>query len=131
MTGKALRRRLNNNLLHSGAELAAEQVIVLAHLGHQEGFSQQAIAEILNIDKASTTRIIDALEKKALLKRVPDKTDRRQNMIRMTEKGKKRIIDLQPVVLAMQEEALRGINPADVQKCTDVLWQVWQNLAEE
>ena len=131
MTGKALRQRLNRNLALGGHELTAEQAIVLANLWHREGLCQQEIAEITNRDKTSTTRLIDALEEQKLAVRVPDKTDRRQNMIYLTNEGKERCEKLKQVAETTQNEALRGIDNEHVRICKDVLWKVWRNLSEE
>lgn len=73
----------------NGFDITPEQFLVLDTLWDDGVQSQQEIADKLKKDKNSVTKLIDALEKKNLVKRTAFKQDRRQNLIHVTEAGNK------------------------------------------
>src|SRR5215510_5974637 len=91
ITGKAstaIARRLQKNFKQKGIDITIEQWSVLYHLWKQDGLSQQELCNATFRDKPSITRLIDNLEKQKLVKRVASKTDRRINLVCLTEAGK-------------------------------------------
>ncbi len=129
-TAKCIRDRLRHALIEAGHELSTEQAIVLINLWHHDGSNQQMISYFLGRDKASTTRWLDVLEKRNLVLRVTSKEDRRQNMIYATNEGKKLCEELLVVFQKVHEVALEGIDPKEVEVCTDVLGRVRENMAK-
>ncbi|MFH1700266.1 MAG: MarR family transcriptional regulator [Candidatus Zixiibacteriota bacterium] len=130
MTRKSLRNRLQKILSERGYDVTAEQLIVICNLWDREGMNQRQISEILDNNKTSTVRMIDGLEKRNLAVRVPDKTDRRQNMIYLTHEGKSLCPKLMKVVDQMHEEALKGISKNRLMACKEVLEIIMNNLAK-
>lgn len=133
MTFKAARRRANQRLTEEGIGLNLEHAILLMNLLYREGMSQQQITDMFvdEGDKTRTTRIIDVLEKHGLAVRVPDKRDRRQNMIYLTNEGKARCQDVEAIIDAVHKEAQKGIEAKNLKICKDVLRQVYENLTGE
>lgn len=128
LTARAFKKRLNENLTDSGTDMTADQFITLMNLRLQDGLRQNAVTDLLGCDKTKTTRIIDSLQLKQLVKRIQDDTDRRQRMIHLTAKGKETCRMLESVGWATQEEALRGIPENQRKTCREVLNQVLINL---
>jgi len=67
--------------------LSANEWSVLKTIYFGYAKTPSTIARYLNIQKASTTRIIDALEKKKMINRVYMDTDRRSINVTITKKG--------------------------------------------
>ena len=65
------------------------QVPFLMALYRRDGVRQEALTELQNVDKATTTRAINRLESKGYVVREVDETDRRAYRIYLTEKAKK------------------------------------------
>ena len=130
MAGKALRKRLDRNLANSGFDLTAPQMILLKHIDLEEGVNQQKLTEHMFLDKTTVTRFIDNLEAKGLVVRVPDKSDRRQNMIYLTPEGKEMLGPLEQVAFTTEAEAISGIDDNKVDICKEVLRRVRDNLEE-
>ena len=128
MAVKAFTRRLEQYLAESGLKLTAGHVVLLKHIGEADGVSQQELAEHLFLEKATVTRLIDALEARNLAVRVQDRADRRQNMVYITPDGKKMIARLHPIALKTEQEAIRGVEMEKVIICKEVLQQVRKNL---
>lgn len=130
ITRKNMRNRLQKVLTKRGYDVTAEQLIVLCNLYDREGMNQQLISEILDNNKTSTTRMIDGLEKRNLAVRVPDKIDRRQNMIYLTHEGKSLCPKLVEVVDEVHKEALKGVTKKQLMGCKKVLEIIMSNLSE-
>ncbi len=73
----------------NGFDITPEQFLVLDTLWDDGVQSQQEIADKIQKDKNSITKLIDALEQKNYVKRSQDKQDRRLNLINITDEGLK------------------------------------------
>jgi len=133
ITGKAsiaIARRLQKKFNQAGLNLTIEQWSVLYRLWKHDGSSQQELCTGTFRDKPSITRLVDNLEKLALVKRVPSESDRRINLVYLTRQGMK----LQEQTMALAEEtlneALAGIPADSINLCKEILQQVYDNLSE-
>lgn len=127
-TGKAIMSRFNRELQAAGSPYNAPQMIILANIFHCEGLNQQTVAHMMHRDKAAATRLIDSIEKANLAVRVPDKNDRRSNMIYLTSKGKETVFKYAPIAQKTQEAALKGIDPEEIRIFRQVLDRIYQNV---
>ena len=121
-------RRLQKNFRNAGLEITIEQWAVLYHLWKEDCLSQQELCNRTFRDKPSITRLIDNLEKQKLVKRTASKTDRRINIVCLTDGGK----NLQDATLALanttMDEALAGVNKTEIEAVKNVLQKVFDNL---
>ncbi len=125
-----LHHRINKIFSASAINISMDQFFVLIFLWQKDGKNQQELAELTQKDKASISRIIDLLEKKQLLKRLPDPGDRRNKLVFLSEKGK----DFQEkcVVNGMKSRAIaeKNITKKDLQVTMKTLQQMIINLKE-
>ncbi|MDE3235102.1 MAG: MarR family transcriptional regulator [Bacteroidota bacterium] len=130
MASTAVARRLQKNFRQAGLEITIEQWSVLYHLWKEDGLSQQELCNRTFRDKPSITRLIDNLEKLKLVKRTASKTDRRINLVYLTESAK----ELQQVTIDLanqtMNEALEGITKEEIETVKNVLQRVYDNLIE-
>ena len=56
-------------------------------LAHREPASQLQVAQTLGIDRTTMVALLDALERKGIVRRHPDPGDRRRNVVELTEQG--------------------------------------------
>ncbi len=61
----------------------------LVALNYSEDLNQDDIAKLFQIDKCGVSRALKKLENHGLIERTPDPNNRRSNIIRLTEKGRK------------------------------------------
>ena len=127
----AIARRLQKKFNAHGLGLTIEQWTVLYHLWKEDGKSQQELCNATFRDKPSITRLIDNLEKLALVKRVADEKDRRINKVYLTRAAQK--LQEQSMQLAEQtlNEALEGVPPEHIDLCKQVLQKVYDNLNQQ
>ncbi|OYW79758.1 MAG: MarR family transcriptional regulator [Sphingobacteriia bacterium 28-36-52] len=128
MASTAVARRLQKNFRNAGLEITIEQWSVLYHLWKQDGLSQQELCNRTFRDKPSITRLIDNLEKQHLVKRVASPTDRRINLVQLTDAAK----DLQQITIDLANqtmaEALVGVDKKDIETVKSVFQKVYDNL---
>ncbi|UUC47192.1 MarR family winged helix-turn-helix transcriptional regulator [Flavobacterium cerinum] len=124
----AFNRALMTHFKANGITLTKEQWSILAVLWKKNGCSQQVLADDTYRDKPSITRLIDNLEKEALVERRPDKNDRRLNLIFLTEKGKAMEEGVMKIVDQTVTEAVRNIDPEILQIVRDTFIQIYNNL---
>lgn len=128
MASTAVGRRLQKNFKQAGVELTIEQWSVLYHLWKEDGLSQQELCDRSFRDKPSITRLLDNLEKLKLVRRKASRHDRRKNLIELTEAA----MQLQNATMELANqtlnEALAGVNSADIALCKNVLQKVYDNL---
>ena len=130
MASTAVARRLQKNFRQAGLEVTIEQWSILYHLWKQDCISQQELCKHTFRDKPSITRLIDNLEKQKLVKRTASKTDRRINLVCLTDAGR----DLQNITIDIanqtMNEALVGIEKDEIDRVKQVLQKVYDNLSE-
>lgn len=67
---------------------------VLEYQSRPEGLSQVELSRKVIITASNMARLLERMEKEELIKRCPHKTDRRVNLIKITEKAKKLLASL-------------------------------------
>ena len=128
MASTAVARRLQKSFRNAGLEITIEQWSILYHLWKEDCLSQQELCNRTFRDKPSITRLIDNLEKLHLVTRVASATDRRINLVCLTDAA--RNIQQQTIDLANQtmNEALIGISKEETEVVKKVFQQVYDNL---
>lgn len=131
LTGRVpllLNRFLSQNFKAGNILLSREQWSVLAILWKENGVSQQKIADLTYRDKPSTTRLIDHLEKEGYIERKPHATDRRQNLIFLTEKGYAIEKSVMKVVDETINQATKGLTEEQILKIREAFQIIYNNI---
>ncbi len=126
---RALINRLSHNFYNAGHDITVEQWRVLVNLWNREGRTQSELAEAAHKDKTGITRIINGMEKRDLVVRIPDRADGRTKRIYLTRKGKEVQQALVRFARKTLEEALEGISEEEAEFCKGVLRRVIANLS--
>ena len=111
-----------------GINLTAEQFLVMDTLWNQGEMTQQSIAYIIQKDKNSVTQFIDNLEKKGLVQRVVDSSDRRVNNIRLSKAGSEMKDNTKKVAIEVINRILEGIPEEELKAFVDVLNRACNNI---
>src|SRR5690348_10611525 len=101
---------------------------VLARLDRFEGLKQTELADMLDLQPISLTRLLDGLADNGLIERRPDPDDRRAKRLYLTPAARpllERLTDLGEDLMA---EALVGLDRADVASLLAGLATVKENL---
>lgn len=129
-TTKAFIKRLIHDFAETEHDVTIEQWRILNRLWQQDGRRQQDLADLAHRDKTSITRIIDSMEERDLVVRVPDGNDRRQKLIYLTNKGKRLREELTQIAETTSEEVQRGIEPEHLDILRKALTEIHSNLSD-
>ena len=120
-----------DKLQENGINITPEQFLVLDILWKEQSLSQQNIADIIQKDKNSVTKIIDSLEKKNLVRRVVDKNDRRINKIELTDEGSALEKVTTEVAINFMNDAIKDIDKQELDIFVNVMRKLKNNLEGE
>jgi MarR family transcriptional regulator for hemolysin len=83
---------------------------VLVRLDRQEGLKQSELAEILDLQPISLTRLLDRLAENGLIERRPDPNDRRANRLYLKPAARPLLDQLGKLGAEMMEEVMAGVD---------------------
>lgn len=126
-----IKKRFFDDLQKNGIDVTPEQYLVLDILWDNQPLSQQKIADIIQKDKNSVTKIIDSLEKKSLVSRIVDKNDRRINKIELTKEGRDLEKIATEVAIKFMNDTIQDIDKQDLDTFVKVMHQMKNNLERE
>ena len=131
LTGK-ISSTINKALLRAFAEedlnITTEQWTVLSCLWKEDRVTQQELCDLTRKDKPSMTRLIDNLQRNKFVVRVPHATDRRVNLIHLTQYGASLRERVPSIVQRVVDKALSNVSEEEVITSRNVLNKIITNL---
>ncbi|MDQ6954614.1 MAG: MarR family transcriptional regulator [Mariprofundaceae bacterium] len=109
--------------------LTPEEADTLMVIHHLEGLPQSQLATVLGKDKASVTRLMNALVKSGLVGRMQDINDRRIVRACITAEGKKAFTHIFPKLIALSGHVLEGLSSEEFDTARRVLTHMMDNLS--
>ena len=107
----SINNRLNSRI--SSYNLTISRFGILEAMYHTGSICQKQLSDKILKSTANITTVIDNLEKRALVKRIRQETDRRYITVELTEKGKKLIQDIFPEHVKYINEELSILSPEE------------------
>jgi DNA-binding MarR family transcriptional regulator len=98
--------------------------------GSAGGLTQAKIGDMMLVNRANITSLIDRMEKSQLVERTAN-ADRRTNIIKMTAKGKKLFTKVEPLYLKQVRRVMSPVNKAGQKKIITVLEKIRMGLSED
>lgn len=98
--------------------------------GQSGGLTQAQIGEMMLVNRANVTALVDRMEKAALVERAASANDRRSNLIKMTGKGKRLFDKVEPLYYKEIEQLMAGINAAEQKKINSILERIRAGLCD-
>jgi len=113
--------------------LSDVQFNVMMLLGHQYrpggGLSQAQISEMMLVNRANITTLIDRMEKAGLVERTTAPTDRRFNIVKLTDYGVSLLAKVEPLyVEEIQQAAV--LKPVEQKQLISMLEKIRRNVSE-
>lgn len=131
LTGK-ISTTINRALLRAFSQddlsITTEQWTVLSCLWKEDKVTQSDLCDLTRKDKPSMTRLIDNLQRSKIVVRVPHATDRRVNLIHLTQYGASLREKVTSVVQGVVDTALQGVSESEVIVARAVLNKIIANL---
>lgn len=123
-----LMRQLNLFFSHelSEVEVTASELMYLAQLYAQDGLIQDEMSNKISVDRAATTRTLQAMEKKGLVRREQDENNHRAKRVYLTEKAR----ELEPRIRELQTRWVDFITQDLTQEESDTFARQLRMLAQ-
>ncbi len=126
----SINKSLATEFKTAGIDLTPEGWTVMIFLWEKDGVSQQALCNATYRDKPGMTRLLDTLEKKHLVVRVTDRSDKRSKLIFLTNEGRQIEAQARAATQRMLSNALKGLDADELIISQEVLKQVFKNLSD-
>lgn len=114
-TRMAFRQALQRILKEHNVDMTFEMLQIMSNLWHQQGLSQQALAEKTAKDKACMTNLMNNLEKKGWVNRQEDPSDRRNRLVYLTPEGEKMNDNVRPLIHDLYAQIATHMGSDDIQ----------------
>ena len=112
-------------------DLSPASGLVLSILADSESpLSPHKIADRLIISRATVTGLIDSLERRGYVRRLPHQSDRRMLLIELTDTGRHVAHAFRPIVHQHQKVWLEALNEKEQQQLIDSLQRVQATLMD-
>ena len=122
-------------LLKTSADQAARrygmtraQWAVLSRLERHEGLKQTELADMLDVQPITLTRLVDRLCDNGVIERRADPNDRRANRLYLTKAAKPLLEQLHGMGRELMAATLKGIEPDKIEQMIETLESAKENL---
>ncbi|MEM9034917.1 MAG: MarR family transcriptional regulator [Actinomycetota bacterium] len=126
-TARLIREAYDARLEALGLHLS--QASLLSYVADFGPQAQSRIAERLALGRAATGSMVDALEARGLVRRLPDPDDRRVWLVEITPEGKDVVAEIAEVDQRLRSELRAGTTREDRQQLAELLVRLQSNLA--
>jgi MarR family 2-MHQ and catechol resistance regulon transcriptional repressor len=96
--------------------------------GKEGGLSQAQISDMMLVNRANITSLVDRMEKTGLVARTAHTNDRRFNIIKLTTKGKNLHEKVESLYIEQVREVMSALNQAQMKTLMGILEKVRQPL---
>jgi len=109
------------------SDITAAQYVILMSLAHGEGPSASDLCKGISYDPGAMTRMLDRLERRGLVRRVPNPDDRRTFHLELTEEGKAVVPKLRAGGMKVLNRFLDGFSAREAQQFERFLLRMLDN----
>ena len=127
MTHRALQRYLQAKIGPHGVTLGMWYFLRI--LWREDGLTQRELSNRIGTREPTTLIAIAAMERRGLVARVRDRTDRRKRIVSLTAAGRRLETELLPVAAEVVNTAVAGFSKRDIGRLIEFLFAVQRNLA--
>lgn len=129
LTGCRLKQYLAVMLRQNDVPLTPEQFMLIDLLWNQGEMSQQQLADQMQKDKNSVTKLVDAIERKGFVVRKQNASDRRSNTLVLTEKAEILKPGAKQKGISILDKMLEGIEEDEIRAFLDTLQKLNKNMS--
>jgi DNA-binding MarR family transcriptional regulator len=115
---------------HGLSEISPAQGRILFALWKNDNVPIQELVRQTSLSKSTLTLMLDRLEEQGLVVRVPSTQDRREILIRLTEKDRSLRDTYARVSEEMARISLSGVGPDEIEALEDTLRKILANLVD-
>jgi DNA-binding MarR family transcriptional regulator len=102
--------------------------LLLRQADEDEGLTQAELSQMMLVNRANITSLIDRMEKADLVVRTPVPGDRRYNAIKLTEHGRKVLLEVEERYLAAVAMVMSPLSKEEQDQLMSMLERLRENL---
>lgn len=126
-TARLFRRSFNARTRDSG--ITALQWRLITYLKRHEGIRQGPLAELIEVEPITLSRMVDRLVEAELVERRADPADRRAWQLYLTPRAVELLNGMRSIADALTAEAIEGLSPAEIDQLLGLVERVRANLS--
>lgn len=131
-TASCLRKKAGNFLQPFGlTDVQFNLMMLLQHQsGSSDGLAQAQLSNMMLVNRANITSLIDRMEKADLVARTSAPTDRRYNIIVLTTHGKRLLSRIEPLYAQEVKNIMNVLAEADQKRLIGMLEKIRSNISD-
>ncbi len=126
-TARLFRRAFNARTKSSG--VTALQWRLISYLKRQEGIRQGPLAELIEVEPITLSRMVDRLAEAGLVERRADPADRRAWQLHLTPRARDLLEVMRQTTDQLNEEATEGLSDAERAQLAALVGRIRCNLS--
>ncbi|MEQ8309362.1 MAG: MarR family transcriptional regulator [Sphingopyxis sp.] len=126
-TARLYRRAFNARVKDSG--ITALQWRLITYLKRHEGIRQGPLADLIEVEPITLSRMVDRLTEAELVERRADPADRRAWRLYLTPRAGTLLVGIRLEIAALNDEALEGLSAAERDQLGHLVERVRANLS--
>lgn len=107
------------------------ELVVMLVIEQVPGISQTRLIPFLQTDRANVTKLLQEMEKKELIRRETDETDKRNKVCYLTNQGNKLTPHLHEVLDLWEASCFKGLNKYEILQFQKINEIITQNLIND
>ncbi len=116
---------------HGVTDVQFNMMLLLFHQSPPRGgLSQVELSEMMLVNRANITSLVDRMEKAGLVRRKADPDDRRSNIVMLSAKGRRILQKVDKEYIAEVKSIMSSLKQSDVRKLTSMLEKLRENISE-
>ena len=132
-TASCVKKRADEFFRPFGLTDVQFNVLMLLHhqSGPEEGLSQAQLSDMMLVNRANTTSLIDRMEKAGLVVRTSDVSDRRYKIVKLTTRGRKLLADVEPLYAKEVRKIMAALKEPEQKKLIAALEKIRPKLSQQ
>jgi MarR family 2-MHQ and catechol resistance regulon transcriptional repressor len=129
-TASIMKKRADDFFKQFGLTDVQFNLMELLHYqsGKEGGLSQAQLSDMMLVNRANITSLIDRMEKAGLVARTAHSNDRRFNIVTLTAKGAKLFTKVEPIYLEQVKKVMSSLYEPELKKLIGMLEKVRETL---
>lgn len=101
---------------------------IILFIGRHPSIRQAELAEIMDVEPQSLTRVLESIEKKLWLTKNDDVNDKRAKCLNLTEEGRKKLEDVLKMSEKIRPKILENVSQEEKDSLVKALTKMKENL---
>ena len=129
-TASCLKKRAGEFFHPFGLTDVQFNALMLLHhqSGPKGGLTQAQLSDMMLVNRANITSLIDRMEKSNLVVRIPMPDDRRYNIVKLTGRGKKLLVKVEPLYAKEVKKIIAVLTEVEQRKLITMLEEIRSKL---